>query len=173
MPEQNNSSFRKDIFAINANLADLQFSMACMMNAVAEYDFNRIPENYRKETEERTILMKYSVLVIYQFAFFESHINWSTWKVYEDDYPVKRLMAYRHLRHAFAHSFNGKRVYREKNARNIECEMFDLIMKSNNPLVGVKLHSNDCVSVNNDSIMELNYLLRSMVGIHISRTQIL
>lgn len=158
----------KDIFKIVPELADLWFPMASLYNAVSEYDFNRIPEeSYRTETKEHTETMMYGMIVIYQFALFESYINKSLWELCKNEPLVKRLSAYWHIRNAFAHSVKGKRVYENKKA----AQHFREIFSSCEPLAGVTVDKNDCVKLTLKSIEELNSLLRRVASIYIRKTK--
>lgn len=83
------------------------------------------------------------VALITSFAVLEEYLPAEKWEGMEFmDGERERLRAYRHLRHCFAHGFDGARAKKNKK----DTEAFDKVMKSPTPITNIDFNSaNDSI----------------------------
>jgi hypothetical protein len=85
----------------------------------------------RKLVEVEYKNMRESLLIVYLLAIWEEHIDRNNEREWLDATQQVHFAAYRHIRHSYAHSFNGKRAQRFRAE-------FETIMNSADPIQSIR-----------------------------------
>jgi len=134
--EELNLAVSKVLKAVsNQNQNEIGWIYSATRNVVS---YNAVPEHNEK-IQKRVDHAVGGLAVLYFFSILENYISRKHWEYARCDLR-KRMEAFLHIRNTIAHGFNGHRAERYT-------DQFNDVMKSDNPIRGVKSYDAEYIKL--------------------------